>query len=66
LLSQEYDDKIYYEIMAPNKPPPNTVIDNGVRITEINNHKKDDTEELDQDDNEKEDDEFIGRVNDEL
>jgi hypothetical protein len=45
LLSQEYDDKIYYEIMAPNKPPPNTVIDNGVRITEINNHKKDNAEE---------------------
>ena len=42
--------------MTPNKPPPNTVIDNGVRITEIKRE-----EVVVEDDNE-----FIGISHDEL
>jgi hypothetical protein len=57
VLTQKYDDKIYYEIMQPNKPSLlTTTVDNGVKITEL--QKEEQQEEVD---------DFIGITpNDEL
>ena len=59
VLNSEYDDKIYYDIMQPNRPSiRTTTVDNGVKITEL--PKEEQHEEV-------KDDDFIGTLpNDEL